>query len=198
MRGDSAACVHAVADFCREGDIRFSVGHELSAEVREAIGEVPDDAWVGAISQDGVPVAEHPTRPREAYVAELTGLVDLSTWPQASRLICRRERAHPGAQLSLIDTDGWRHQCFLTDQVAEDIAELDRLPQGERWQSTPTSMPSTKSESHELGPLPAWRIPRSLPDVGDDVHGINGDQPAALASRSPCSERGPIAQPMDG
>jgi hypothetical protein len=127
VRGDSAACVHAVADFCREGDIRFSVGHELSAEVREAIGEVPDDAWVGAISQDGVPVAEHPTRPREAYVAELTGLVDLSTWPQASRLICRRERAHPGAQLSLIDTDGWRHQCFLTDQVAEDIAELDRL-----------------------------------------------------------------------
>ena len=63
VRGDSAACVHAVADFCREGDIRFSVGHELSAEVREAIGEVPDDAWVGAISQDGVPVAEHPDPP---------------------------------------------------------------------------------------------------------------------------------------
>lgn len=127
VRGDSAACVHAVVDFCREGDIRFSVGHELSAPVREAITEVPDHAWAGAISQDGVPVAEHPTRPREAYVTELTDLVDLSAWPKGSRLICRRERAHPGAQLSLIDTDGWRHQCFLTDQTGEDIAELDRL-----------------------------------------------------------------------
>jgi hypothetical protein len=127
LRGDTAACVHTVVDFCREGSIRFSVGHELSAPVREAIAEVPDEAWVGAISQDGELVAEHPTRPREAFVAELTGLIDLSAWPEGSRLICRRERAHPGAQLSLIDTDGWRHQCFLTDQEGDDKAELDRL-----------------------------------------------------------------------
>ena len=126
VRGDSAACVHAVVDFCREGGIRFSVGHDITAPVREAIAKVPDSAWVGAISQDGVPVAEHPTRPREAYVAELTEHLDLSAWPQGSRLICRRERAHPGAQLSLVDTDGWRHTCFLTDQEGEDIAELDR------------------------------------------------------------------------
>jgi hypothetical protein len=91
-----------------------------------AIASIPEDAWVGAISQEGVPVAEHPSRPREAYVTELTGLLDLSAWPEGSRLICRRERAHPGAQLSLIDTDGWRHQCFLTDQTGEDVAELDR------------------------------------------------------------------------
>lgn len=126
VRGDSAACVHAVADFCREGGIRFSVGHDISAPVREAIAAVPDGAWVGAIGQDGVPVAEHPTRPRKAYVAELTEHLDLSAWPEGSRLICRRERAHPGAQLSLVDTDGWRHTCFLTDQAGEDIAELDR------------------------------------------------------------------------
>jgi hypothetical protein len=126
VRGDSAACVHEVIDFCREGAIRFSVGHDITAPVREAIAAVPDCAWVGAISQDGVPVAEHPTRPRKAYVAELTDLIDLSAWPQGSRLICRRERAHPGAQLSLVDTDGWRHTCFLTDQEGEDIAELDR------------------------------------------------------------------------
>lgn len=126
VRGDSAACVHEVVDFCREGAVRFSVGYDISAPVREAIAEVPDSAWVDAISQDGVPVAEHPTRPRKAYVAELTDLIDLSTWPQGSRLICRRERAHPGAQLSLVDTGGWRHTCFLTDQTGEDLAELDR------------------------------------------------------------------------
>lgn len=126
VRGDSAACVHEVVDFCREGDIRFSVGYDISAPVREAIAKVPDCTWAGAISQDGVPVAEHPTRPRRAYVAELTDHLDLSAWPEGSRLICRRERAHPGAQLSLVDTDGWRHTCFLTDQEGEDIAELDR------------------------------------------------------------------------
>lgn len=126
LRGDSAACVHAVADFCREGGIRFSVGHDISAPVREAIAVVPDGAWVGAIGQDGVPVAEHPSRPRKAYVTELTEHLDLSAWPEGSRLICRRERAHPGAQLSLVDTDGWRHTCFLTDQQGDDIAELDR------------------------------------------------------------------------
>ena len=126
VRGDSAACVHAVVDFCREGGIGFSVGHDITAPVREAIAKVSDCAWVGAISQDGVPVAEHPTRPRKAYVAELTELVDLSAWPEGSRLICRRERAHPGAQLSLVDADGWRHTCFLTDQEGENIACLDR------------------------------------------------------------------------
>ena len=125
VRGDSAACVHAVLDFCREGAIGFSVGHDVTAPVREAIAAVPDRAWAGAISQDGVPVAEHPSRPREAYVAELTDLIDLSAHPQGSRLICRRERAHPGAQLSLVNTDGWRHTCFLTDREGE-VPELDR------------------------------------------------------------------------
>jgi len=126
VRGDSAACVHELVDFCRDAQIRFSVGHDLSAEVREAIAKVPGDAWAGAISQAGEPVADHPTRPRNAYVCELTGLLDLSSWPEGSRLICRRERAHPGAQLSLIDTDGWRHQVFLTDQQGDDLSELDR------------------------------------------------------------------------
>lgn len=126
VRGDSAACVHELIDFCREGKIRFSVGHDLTAPVREAIAAVPGSAWVGAIGQDGVPLAEHPARPREAYVTELSALVDLSAWPEGSRLICRRERAHPGAQLSLVDTDGWRHTCFLTDRAGADLACLDR------------------------------------------------------------------------
>ena len=126
LRGDSAACVHELIDFCRSAEIRFSVGFDLSAAVQKAIGELPAGAWVAAISQDGEPLAEHPTRPREAYVCELTELTDLCAWGGGARLICRRERAHPGAQLALIDTDGWRHTCFLTDQQGSDLAELDR------------------------------------------------------------------------
>ena len=48
-------------------------------------------------------------------------------WPEGTRLICRRERPHPGAQLSFTDLDGHRFQCFITDQTDPDIAELEVL-----------------------------------------------------------------------
>jgi hypothetical protein len=63
-------------------------------------------------------------------VTELTGLTDLSAWGEGARLICRRERPHPGAQLSLFDTlEGHRHQCFLTTSQGE-IAELELRHRG--------------------------------------------------------------------
>ena len=50
-----------------------------------------------------------------AEVAEVTGLVDLRRWPAGMRVIVRRERPHPGAQLSLLEeADGWRYQAFAT------------------------------------------------------------------------------------
>jgi Transposase DDE domain group 1 len=76
--------------------------------------------WVPAVSADG-------ERREQAFVAELE--LDLSRWPEGARAICRRERAHPGAQLSLIDQDGWRHQVFMTDQEG-DIARLDLRHRG--------------------------------------------------------------------
>ena len=39
-------------------------------------------------------------------------------------MIVRRERAHPGAQLSFTDHDGHRFQAVLTDQVDPDIQTL--------------------------------------------------------------------------
>ena len=59
-------------------------------------------------------------------VVEITDSVDLSTWPEGSRLIVRRERPHPGAQLSFTDHDGYRFQAILTDQTDPDIAILER------------------------------------------------------------------------
>ncbi len=47
------------------------------------------------------------------------------------RVICRRERPHPGAQLSLFDTAaGWRHTCFITNTVGADIAALELRHRG--------------------------------------------------------------------
>ena len=45
--------------------------------------------------------------PRDgAWVAEATGLVCLTWWPPGTRLILRKERPHPGAQLRITDADG--------------------------------------------------------------------------------------------
>jgi hypothetical protein len=60
-------------------------------------------------------------------VTELTGNVNLERWPKGTRLIWRRERPHPGAQLSFTDLDGRRFQSFITDQTDPDIAALEAL-----------------------------------------------------------------------
>ena len=118
VRADSAGATHGLVDYCREHGLRFSVGYELTEPVRAAILEVPEDAWVAALEQDG---SERPN----GEVAEITDRVDLSSWPQGSRLIVRRERPHPGAQLSFTDHDGHRLQAILTDQPDTDIAVLE-------------------------------------------------------------------------
>jgi hypothetical protein len=50
-----------------------------------------------------------------AWVAELTDLLDLSAWPKGMRVIARKERPHPGAQLRLTDIDGMRITAFATN-----------------------------------------------------------------------------------
>lgn len=119
-RSDSAGASHDFASGCRETRIRFSLGYPINAPVREQILKLPAGAWKPALNQGG--------QPREgAWVTELTGLLDLSSWPSGTRLICRRERPHPGAQLSFSDVDGHRFQCFITDQDGQDIAALEVL-----------------------------------------------------------------------
>jgi hypothetical protein len=88
--------------------------------VREAILALPESAWRPALNGDG-------TEREGAWVAELSARLKLQDWPDGTRLICRRERPHPGAQLSFQDVDGHRFQCFITDQQDEDIAALEVL-----------------------------------------------------------------------
>jgi hypothetical protein len=117
-RSDSAGASHAFADACRETRVRFSFGYAIDDRVRAAILALSETAWQPAINAGG--------EPREgAWVAELTGHVALDAWPHGSRLICRRERPHPGAQLSFTDLDGHRFQCFITDQPDQDLAALE-------------------------------------------------------------------------
>ena len=120
MRTDSAGLTHELLEFCRDGRIGFSVGFDLTEPVRAAVLALPETTWTAALNVDG--------EPREnGQVAELTGRLDLSGWPEGARVIVRRERPHPGAQLSFTDCDGHRFQAILTDQPGEDIATLERL-----------------------------------------------------------------------
>jgi hypothetical protein len=122
LRVDSAGASHELLDWCREGLIHFSVGYDLTEQVRDAILQIRDDAWVCALDQDG-------SKRPNGQVAEITEALDLTGWPERSRVIIRRERAHPGAQLSFSDHDGHRFQAILTDQPGE-IAAIERDHRG--------------------------------------------------------------------
>jgi len=123
LRVDSAGASHELLDWCREARIRFSVGYDLTETIRDAILEVPDDAWVAAQDQDG---SQRPN----GQVCEITDQLELTSWPVGSRVLLRRERAHPGAQLTFTDHDGHRFQAILTDQPAADIAAIERDHRG--------------------------------------------------------------------
>jgi Transposase DDE domain group 1 len=123
VRTDIGGQTHQFTADCREAGIRFSVGYELTETVRQAILQVPETAWVQAINGAG--------EDRDgAWVAELTDRIDLSAWPEGTRLICRRERPHPGAQFTIFDEHGYRYTCFITDQDGNDIAVLELRHRG--------------------------------------------------------------------
>jgi hypothetical protein len=119
VRTDSAAATHAFTDELRALDLNFVMGLDLTEPVRRAILALPESAWRPAVRQDGE------TRDG-AWVAELTDRLELTGWPERSRVIVRRERPHPGAQLSFTDHDGHRFLATLTD-LEGDPVELERL-----------------------------------------------------------------------
>lgn len=108
VRTDSAGATYGFAAHCRERGCGYSMGFTINQPTQDAILELPEDAWTPAYDIDG--------EPREgAWVAEVTGLLDLGKWPAGSRVIARRERPHPGAQLRFTDADGHRFTAFITD-----------------------------------------------------------------------------------
>jgi hypothetical protein len=123
VRCDSAGATHAFAAACREHGVGFSFGHPVDARVQDAVDTLNrGQGWYPAIDTDG--------EIRDgAWVAEATTLVDLSSWPARTRLILRKERPHPGAQLRFTDADGMRVTAFITDTgpgvVAGQLAGLE-------------------------------------------------------------------------
>lgn len=89
----------------------------ITEQVHQHVLSVPASAWTAAVEADGEIRGG-------AWVAELTDGV-LDGWPEGIRLIVRKERPHPGAQLRLTDADGMRLTCFPTNTLGRPIAELE-------------------------------------------------------------------------
>ena len=132
VRSDSAGATHTFARACRDAGVGFSFGFAVTAKVKEAIVVLAEAAvpahfdginvWADAINSDG-------TTRGGAWIAEATHLVDLTAWPVGTRLILRKERPHPGAQLRFTDLDGHRVTAYITDTpvgvVPGQLAGLD-------------------------------------------------------------------------
>ena len=119
VRTDAAGATHQFAAHLAASGAGFSLGANLGHfDIHTALAQLPPAAWTPAYQA---------TKPRAgqsgpqielrdgAWVAELTELVDLSAWPAGTRLILRKERPHPGAQLRITDHDGMRVTGFLTN-----------------------------------------------------------------------------------
>jgi hypothetical protein len=124
VRTDSGGTSHALAQAATARGVRFIGGVQLKASLAQVVTSVPKRRWKKAVSSDGTEELE------TGQVAEITDLVDLSTWPEDTRLLARREQPHPGAQLTFTDVDGYRYQVFVTDLPETDIAYLEALYRG--------------------------------------------------------------------
>lgn len=91
VRTDSAGASLGFLTAVRRRNLDYSVGLPIDHRVREAILCIDEDEWVRAIDADG-------TVRDGSWVTELTGHLDLPLLDESTRVICRRERPHPGAQ----------------------------------------------------------------------------------------------------
>ena len=130
IRLDGAGFSHELLEHIAAGgqvkgrNWEFSAGWSCTDREIDAIAALPDDAWTAAIEQDGEPVDN-------AYVAELTGLLDLQAWQQkipGLRVLVRDEPLHPRYRKRATDREkalGRRYQLIVTNTKVGQIAWLD-------------------------------------------------------------------------
>ncbi len=120
VRGDTGSGVQAFVWHVHRLGLEYSVGVYGRQPVLDALAVLPKQAWRNALDADG--------RPREgAQVAELTRWLPATFkgWPPGMRIIARRERPHPGAQLRITDHEGWRITVFATNTPGGRLADLE-------------------------------------------------------------------------
>jgi hypothetical protein len=120
IRADSGGGTHGFLHWltAKSRRLHYSVGMTVTEDMQNAILKVPADSWTPAYDGGG--------QVRDgAWVADITGMLDLSSWPAGMRVIVRKERPHPGAQLRFTDIDGHRFTAFATDAKKGQLADLE-------------------------------------------------------------------------
>jgi len=120
VRADSGGGTHEFLTWltAKSRRLGYSVGMTITADIQDAIGKIPATGWTPAYDGDG--------QVREgAWVADITGLLNLDSWPAGMRVIVRKERPHPGAQLRFTDIDGHRFTAFATGTKKGQLADLE-------------------------------------------------------------------------
>jgi hypothetical protein len=108
IRIDGAGCTHELLDWIVGQRMSYSVGFTLPTDFAAQLTKIPRKVWTSAYNSDG--------EIRDgAWVAEITGLLKLDSWPAGMRVIAGKERPHPGAQLRITDADGLRVTAFATN-----------------------------------------------------------------------------------
>jgi hypothetical protein len=118
VRIDGAGGTHDLLDWLERQRLSYSVGFTLPDNTPELLTMIPDQLWVPALDA-------HEQDRDGAWVAELTGLLDLAGWPPGMRVIVRKETPHPGAQLRITDIDGMRVTAFATNTRVGQLANLE-------------------------------------------------------------------------
>ena len=118
IRTDGAGFSHAFLAWLTGQRLSYSVGFGLPDDIADRLRLIPEKVWAPAYDADGA------VRPG-AWVAEVTGLLNLRSWPAGMRVIVRKERPHPGAQLRLTDVDGHRLTAFATNTTRGQLADLE-------------------------------------------------------------------------
>jgi hypothetical protein len=120
IRTDSGGGTHGFLAWLTKPGRRlaYSVGFTITDDVQDAILAIPARAWTPACDAGGQ------VRPG-AWIAEITGMPDLANWPEGMRVIVRKERPRPGAQLRFTDIGGHRFTCFATDAEHGQLADLE-------------------------------------------------------------------------
>ncbi len=118
VRVDGAGSTHAFLDWLSAQRLSYSVGYGLPADTAELLTKIPERVWTPAYDA-------HDQVRDGAWVAELTGLMNLTGWPDGMRVIARKERPHPGAQLRLTDVDGMRVTAFATNTAGGQLPDLE-------------------------------------------------------------------------
>ena len=118
VRTDGGGGTHEFLNYLHHRRLSYSIGFTLTEAIVTGITAIPQSAWTPAYDTSGG-IRDG------AWVAEATGVADLTGWPPGMRLIIRKERPHPGAQLRFTDHDGLRLTAFVTNATRGQVPDLE-------------------------------------------------------------------------